>query len=953
MDVRSATSLECEISFGPFRLFPARRLLLEGDTPLRLGSRAVAVLVVLVERAGELVTKGELMERVWPDTVVEEANLKVHISALRRILGDRETGRRYVTTVSGRGYSFVAPIQVSEPETQANRREVKAESANNLPASQTRVFGRAETLNTLQTLMRERRFVTLVGAGGIGKTTVALALAEALLPAYEHGIWIVDLAPVGQPQFVPGALAATLGLSILSENVMPGLLDHLQGKEMLVVLDSCEHVTGAAAALAEQILKETSGVSILTTSREPLRAKGERVHRLSPLELPASSSGLTVAEAAAFPAIQLFVDRAVESLDGFELSDADAPVVADICRKLDGIPLAIELAASRIDAFGLRQLLTLLDDRFRILGPGRRTALPRHQTLTAAIDWSYDLLPQQERVVLLRLSVFAGMFTLDSAKAVAADVSTDVVESLANLVAKSLIWADLNGPLVQYRLFDSTRAYAMQKLSQIGELAEYVRRHALHHRDLFEKAEAEWESDPTSGSLGEHGRKIEDVRNALNWAFSPVGDASVGVTLTVACIPIWMHLSLIDELREWVERAIASHLAEPTCSERQEMKLYTALGTYQLFALKPLTETAAVWTRALGFAEKLKDGEYQLRAIWGLCVYQMYSGDFRSGLALAERFCAAADKKDDTVSRLVGDRLAGRALHYLGNHKEAQLRLDRMLIQYVAPVQSSHISPFQFDHRSAAQSTLSSVLWVRGFPDQAMRNALDALSGAQRTGHPISLCIVLAHAACPIALNVGDLDTAERLIALLIDHSARHALSIWNVVGLCFKGALSMAQGDSNGLAPLRAGINQLHEAGLGFRYTAFLSMLAQGQAATGRTVEASNSIEQALERSDRTEERWNVAELLRIKSDILLLRDGPAAAPKAEALFHESLAWARRQEALSWELRTSISLARFLRNERRADEARDLLTSVYDRFAEGWETLDLRTAKQVIQDLN
>ena len=836
------------------------------------------------------------------------------------------------------------------PRSNKVRGELKDERIHNLPASQTRVIGRGETLSALQKLMGEQRFITLVGAGGIGKTTVAIALAEALLPAYQHGIWFVDLAPLAQPQFVAGALAATLGLSIPSENATPALLAHLHNREMLIVLDSCEHVTEAAADLAEQILAEAPGVHLLTTSREPLRAKGERVHRLSPLELPSSSTGLTAAEAIAYPAIKLFVDRAAERLDGFDLSDADAPVVADICRKLDGIALAIELAATRIDAFGLRQMLALLDDRFRILGQGRRTALPRHQTLTAAIDWSYDLLPQQERVVLLRLSVFAGMFTLDSAKAVVADQGTDIVESLANLVAKSLVLADINGPVVQYRLFQSTRAYAMPKLTQSGELAEYVRRHAMHHRDLFEQAEAEWEARPAENSLAEYGRKIEDVRSALNWAFSPAGDASIGVALTVAFIPIWMHLSLMDELQNSVERAIGSHLADPKCSERQEMKLYTALGTALLYALGPFPETTIAWNKALGFAEDLNDNEYRLRAIWGLCVCQMYSGDFRGSLALAEKFCTVADNQDDTLTRVIGDRLTGRALHYLGDHKAAQQQLDRMLRHCAAPVQRSHI--FQFNHRLSAQTTRSNLLWVQGFPDQAVRNAHDTLTDAQRTGHPLSLCNVLAHAACPIALYVGDLTTAERLVALLMDHSARLTLTMWNVLGRCFRGALSTAQGDADGLAVLRAGLDQLHEAGFGFRYTAFLGMLAQGLGAAGQVEEAGIAIDQALEISNRTEERWNVAELLRIKADILLLRDDPGAAPEAETLFHDSLAWARRQEAPSWELRTSISFARLLRNEGRVDEARDLLTTVYDRFTEGLDTLDLRTAKQLIYDL-
>src|SRR5262249_4696546 len=281
---------------------------------------------------------------------------------------------------------------------------------------------------------------------------------------------------------------STLGVAIQSGNAIPDLIAYLQDKRMLLVLDSCEHVIEAAAALAEQILQNAAAVQILATSREPLRAKGERLHRLSPLELPVSSSELTASAALAFPSVQLFVERAAANLDGFELTDADAPVVADICRKLEGMPLAIELAATRVDAFGVRQLSALLDDRIRLLKYGRRTALPRHRTLTAALDWSYEFLPEDERVLLRRLSVFSSVFTLDSASAVAADAKTDVVEGVANLVAKSLVSADVGGAVVQYRLLDTTRAYAMQKLIESGEVEDYVRRHAEHHRDLLERA---------------------------------------------------------------------------------------------------------------------------------------------------------------------------------------------------------------------------------------------------------------------------------------------------------------------------------------------------------------------------------------------------------------------------------------------------------------------------------
>ncbi len=365
------------------------------------------------------------------------------------------------------------------------------------------------------------------------------------------------------------------------------LVEFLRNRRMLVVLDSCEHVAATAAVLAGQLLAGARGIHILATSREPLRVEGERVHRLGPLEVPPSSPGLTADEALKFSAIQLFVERASACVDGFELSDADAPIVADICHKLSGVALAIELAAARMDAFGVRQLSALLDDRFRILNQGRRTAQPRHRSLTAALDWCYEYLPEDERAVLRRLSVFAGAFTLQSAIAVAGETKINAVEAVANLVAKSLVSAEVGGAVVQYRLLETMRAYAMKKLTESGKLDEFARRHAEHHLDLFRQAETEFGSRPAADWLDDYARRVDDVRSALNWALSPNGDDVGRVALTVASIPLWTSLLLMNECHEFVKRALASQVAQPTRSKRDEMKLLGALAITQTAMGRP------------------------------------------------------------------------------------------------------------------------------------------------------------------------------------------------------------------------------------------------------------------------------------------------------------------------------------------------------------------------------
>jgi predicted ATPase/DNA-binding winged helix-turn-helix (wHTH) protein len=938
-------------SFGPFRLLPSQRLLLEADKPLRLGSRAYDILVALVERAGELVTKEELIARVWPNTFVDEGSLRVHMAALRRVLGDGQAGNRFVATIPGRGYRFVAPLSPVEERRPAPSQAAGESRKHNLPALHTRTVGRAETVASLAAALSQWRFITLVGPGGIGKTTVALAVAEALIATYADRVCFVDFAPLADATFVPSAVASALGLPSRSENPVPDLISFLANKETLLVLDGCEHVIEAVASLAEKVFESANGVHILATSREPLRAEGERVQRLSPLGLPVPAPALSAADALTYPAIQLFVERAAAVVEGFELSDADASFVADICRRLDGIPLAIELAAGRVDAFGVRELAARLDDRFRLLTRGRRTALQRHQTLRATLDWSYDLLPEAERAILNRLAVFAGVFTLDSASVVAASAevtASDVIDGIANLVAKSLVSAEIGDAGVHYRLLDTTRAYAFEKLSESGELERMARRHAEHFRDFFQRAESEWETRPTAEWLAAYGRQVDNLRTALDWAFSPSGDAVLGVALTVAALPMWFQLSLIEECRGRVERALAV-LKGPNRGDRRKMKLFAALGWSLMYTTGPARETGAAWTTAFELADEIDDTDYRLRAIWGLWASSQNNGEFGAALALAEKFRDLAAGSANASDLPVGDRMMGAALHFLGDQAAARRHIERVLGQYVTPDRRSDIVRFQFDQRVTARITLARVLWLQGFPDQAMREVEGNIESALSINHVLSLCNALAQAACPIALLVGDLTAAERFISLLLRNTEGHALDVWHTYGDCFQGELLIKRGDFDaGLRLSRAAVDELRKARFVQYLTAFLGALAEGLADAGQVSQGLAAIDEALDRCERYEERWCIAELLRIKGELVIRQHAPDAAQAAEDHFLRSLDWARQQGALSWELRTATSLARLRREQGRASEARDLLASVYDRFQEGFETTDLKTAKQL-----
>src|SRR5215469_8791507 len=429
-------------AFGSFRLIPGRRTLFEDERPVRLGSRALDLLAALTERAGQTISKEELIARAWPDTVVEEAALRVHVAALRKALGDGRAGRRYIANDPGRGYAFIAPV-AHENALSATAAPTRMAETGNLPALLTRVVGRDAVISRLAPQLVRRRFLTIVGPGGIGKTAAALAVADTVRASYSDGAWYIELASLSDPDLVPSALSALLGITLSGGNPLSGLATRLQDKHMLIVLDSCEHVIGAAAVLVEAILHAAPHAAILATSREPLRAEGEWLHRLAPLELPPQGRTFpTAADALDYSAVELFNERAAATTDSFVLDDTNVPAVLEICRRLDGLPLALELAAARVDTFGVGGLATRLDDRFGVLTSGRRTALPRQQTLRATIDWSYDVLPECERRLLRHLAVFIGGFTLEAAAAVvegAEIADVPLIDSIANLVTKSLI----------------------------------------------------------------------------------------------------------------------------------------------------------------------------------------------------------------------------------------------------------------------------------------------------------------------------------------------------------------------------------------------------------------------------------------------------------------------------------------------------------------------------------
>src|SRR6266568_4761749 len=911
--------------FPPFRLDTVNQCLWRGEGPaeerILLAPRAFAVLRYLAEHPGRLVTHDELFEALWPKTYVQPEVLKSHIAAIRAVLADD------------------APARSSR--------------MTNLPEPLSELIGREAELRAVTALATEHRLVSLVGAGGIGKTRLGFEVARHLLPRFPDGVFVAELGPLSSPELVPTTVASALGLTHVAGTASPQrVAGAIRAKRLLLVIDNCEHLIEAAAAMAESLLRATPSVSLLATSREPLRVSGEYIYRVPPLGVPAEDNQ-DIEDVFTHGAVRLFASRAHAAEPRYVADGGVAAATVAICRRLDGIPLAIELAATRIAGFGVAGVAAGLDDRFRLLTGGSRT-LPRHQTMRATLDWSYELLSESERVVLRRLGVFVGAFTLDAASAVAAGVdipASVVTDAVADLVGKSLLSTDVGGASLHYRLLETTRAYAREKLTESAEFDRVARRHAEYYRDLFQHADAELEMRPTAEWLSVYRPHIDDLRAALDWAFSPSGDVGVGAALTAAAVPLWTYLSLLSECRARVEQAIASLGSQVPSDPRRDLHLYLALGHAILHTrASGALDMNAAFTKALELAEIVNDTRYRLGAIFGLYAHRLTTGEYRVALSLAEKFGTVAAETADRSDVPIGNRLIGQALHILGDQPGARRHLEPLVRSRLATVRPSHIILYQYDQRVLLDCYYARVLWLQGFGDQARQLTESLVDYIRPRDHMLSFLYSLLIAACPIALYVGDLTTADDHVSVASDVATRNGLDIWNVWAQCFKGVVLIKRGERRaGAQLLQSGLERLPEPAIHHHMSLLLAELAAGLGGAGQIAEGLGVVDKALARAEQTEAGWYLAELLRTKGELHLLERVPSAVATAEACFQQALDVARRQGALSWELRAATSLARLWRGQQRVNQARKLLGPVYRRFTEGFETADLIAAKALL----
>ncbi|MEX3969606.1 winged helix-turn-helix domain-containing protein [Paraburkholderia caribensis] len=935
-------SRERIIVFGPFRLNPTERALYAGTEKLDIRSRTFDVLLALVTHPDQVVTHSMFNELIWPGAAVEDVNLRVQIAHLRRMFEKHHTGYRCIESVPGRGYRFVGKVIYEERLLGITDRGISLGipqeefvEGNDFGA----LIGRWPDLTAIERLLSKNRLVTIVGPGGVGKTSLALAAMRNYCAARSINAICVELSSVASEDMVASALASALGVVAVVSSPIEATVSALRGKRIFLMIDCCEHLMGGVTRMVETIQRNCDGVTVLATSREPLRAHDEWVYRLQPLATPNTEARLSCDDAFQYASVRLFLARAKSAIHGFSLTAENVAEVCALCLALDGLPLAIELAAARLEIFEISDLLAAIDQRLGLLTRGRRTDLPRHQTLRSTIDWSYNTLSDMEKMALRRVSIFKGSFTLDQASALLDDSVAsvpNVVSVFGELVDKSLIVAGLYGMAGTFRLLDSTREYGLEKLAGNGELSEVARSHAQFFCLLFTEPATFRPPDDALSPLATDRRILDDVRSALTWAFSNEGMPSIGIALTWSCAPLFYQLSLFDEYRERVKVALkfirraTTQEADADADAEYRLQLAYAQADYLTQDLERGVAPRA-FQYALALAEKFNDRARQFQTLYGTIIMTVRSGEYDEAAELNNRLLTLTDAHPDglalyhRLATLIQTQrgklaLASRHAHDALRHasaKETSLRRD--LTRYAL--------------RPAVLAHESRVLWLTGFSDDAVEVAAKSVAEAIQLNHKLSICCAVALGACSVTAWTGDIVALRGYLDILEPLTDETSLINWQGQAQCFKYAFPG------------------HEPGSSKHYWDQFERLAPSTQEILATVNGRFLTPAVIDRAKSGKAGYATAEILRALGDNLLAT-GRAACSVSEDLYRSAIAVARQQGTTSWELRAATSLAKLKHRAGEFHEAEDLLHNAMTLIKQGHSTRDYRAATSLLEEI-
>jgi predicted ATPase/DNA-binding winged helix-turn-helix (wHTH) protein len=952
------------VQVGKLEIDLERREVRQNGSPLRIGSRALNILELLIEANGELVRKDEILSRVWPDTFVEENNLQVHVAALRKALGD---DRGLIKTVPGRGYQLVSEM-TRAPD---NLLSLDRCAIRELPAQNSALVGRDAAIVDIAAVLEGVPVLTLVGSGGIGKTSLAIRVAHYMSDRFGGDVRFIELAALAEPDTVLVAVAEACGKRFSGGVVSATrIAETLSNERCLIVFDNAEHVIDVIASLVATLVPHNHNLRVMVTSREPLRIACESIFRVHPLEVPAVGAPLD--QLLASPAVHLFVQRARSLGCDPGIDGQSIHFVSDICRRLDGIPLAIELAAARSAALGVAGVYSRLDDRLHLLTGGHRDAAPRHQTLRATLDWSYALLDPRARAVFRRLGMFAGVFTLEAVLAVAMDCRKDVaaaVESIGELTGKSLINVELDDSVARYRLPESTRAYAMEKLRDEGETSGVAAKHVEFLRERFSISSSSFRPFDERAAQPEFRQILDDARGAFDWAFSAEGDLRLGVLLASTLVGTLLECSLVEECCVRATRAVAALDALPsgTVDASCDIRLRAALASTLLHTRGPVTRCAELWQQVLCRAIEVGDDEDEGRALWGLWNAMLSSADIHASMRYAIRYRLFAIKRGSEWQRIQADQLVAFSLHFMGEHSQARERLEHARAQLTAlSCEMPRGGGFAVDPLVFNNGTLARIAWLQGFPDRAMELVEQTVTLVRDDMLEPSLSHVLAVAAIPLSLLTGDLRAAHHYLGILRSQVAQHRFDIWREYCDCLSAQVDILSGRcERGLPTLKAALDALSARGFRRLLMSSVALHAEALAQSGQIAEAKKNLGEALDYCAAHGEQLFVPELWRVMglteiAQAGLIRDSGGSEERVET-HHQAarqylvtaIGVAQQQGARMWELRASISLAKLLMKQGLSSDAHNMLITISEHFDMRSTASDVRNLFALIQELN
>jgi len=890
------------------------RLVLQDGEVRKIGARAFDILQLLIQAQGALVTKDEIMRVVWPRVIVEENNVQVQLTALRRLLGPR---RDLLKTEAGRGYRLVSATQTGGDYPGSRKL---------LPQGLNRLFGRDEALEAIHGYLSESRLVTLAGPGGIGKTSLAVEAARLCANRFRDDTIFVDLSTVTDERFTINAVAsaaASAGLpKCLTTTSLERLREILKGQSRLIVLDNCEHVLNEAATIATAIIE--TGCSILATSREPLRIRNERIFSVPPLHVPAKES--TVDQMTRSNVVLFFAARTQAVQPGFEVTETNVTVICQICRALDGLPLAIELAAARAAVLGIEVVADNLDDRMRVLTGGHRASLPRHQTIRATLDWSYRLLDSAERALFRRLGIFVGQFSYEAGRHVMnqfAGAILPMLDALQGLISKSLVVAVKEGRHGQFRLLETTRQYALMQLDANGERETAARAHAGYLISVFSHERSRWNERTDKQQLEMFSNELDNIRAVLDWALSDNGDPDIGLTLAALTLPYLFELSLVTECRDRAEKVLkACEMLESNASRaRMLLAVSASLGSSIVYVEGPVEQTVELWHSVHREATKQRDSSLQARSLWGVWNARQYGGEPLIALDFAEQFYELALENNDATRILLGMRIRAISLHYLGQHESARAMLESMLRQYDPAIHRWETIGFRIDQRTVAQATLARILWSLGETKRSQHLAEDTLQAAIAYGNQMVLCYVLVETIPLLCTFDACTNKSYTYLDLLESTSRQMSFRIWSVASEAYSCCMRANKAPTaSSLASADLAIAGLTDVGYMAPWCFLNAKLAIAYLKYGDEPKADDCVTRAIERCEASGEKWFYPELCRVKARALLNRS------PGTALLWLAKGWdaARTQRARQMEanIRDEIAVLVGIKDERGREPA-------------------------------